>query len=117
MEAVLPAMIRFGHFFYDLRELLSHPFLLTAIVLAAGFFIFFVSFQFIFPFALLIMFILGARGLIGRRCPHCDRPLKEIGAERDPEDAFGMYVTWRCPYDGYEEKEKIKGSGGLFGTG
>lgn len=110
-------MIRSGHFFYDLRELLSQPLLLTAIVLTAGFFIFFVSFQYIFPFALLIMFILGARGLIGRRCPQCDRALKEIGAERDPEDAFVMYITWRCPRDGYEETEKIKGSGGLFGTG
>jgi hypothetical protein len=110
-------MIRSGHFFYDLRELLSQPLLLTVIVVAAGFFIFFVSFQFIFPFALLIMFVLAARGLIGRRCPKCDRPLKEIGAERDPEDTFVIYITWRCPRDGYEEKEKVKGSGGLFGTG
>ena len=110
-------MIRSGHFFYDLRELLGSPKLLLVILLLAGSFIFFVSFQFIYLFALLIMAVLGARGLIGRRCPKCDAPLKEIGAERDKQDAFTLYITWRCPRDGYEEKEQVKGSGGLFGTG
>jgi hypothetical protein len=54
--------------------------------------------------------------LIGRRCPKCDGALKESGAERDKENAFVMYITWRCPRDGYEEKEKTKGDSGLFGA-
>lgn len=110
-------MIRPGHFFYDVRELLSKPWLLIGLVLAAGFFIFFVNFQLIYLFVALVAAVLGARGLIGHRCPTCDGPLKEIGADRDKEDTFTLYITWRCPRDGYEEKEPVKGSGGLFGTG
>lgn len=110
-------MIRPGHFYYDLRELLGSPWLMIGVVLVAGFFIFFVSFQFIYLFAVLIAALLGARGLIGHRCPKCDAPLKEIGAARDPDDTFTLYIIWRCPHDGHEEKERIKGSGGLFGTG
>jgi hypothetical protein len=83
----------------------------------AGFFIFFVSFQFVIPFGLLFMAVLATRGLIGRRCPVCDGPLKEIGAARDPDNAFVMHITWRCPRDGHEEQEKTKGDAGLFGVG
>jgi hypothetical protein len=110
-------MLRTGHLLYDLRELFGNPKLLLAVVVVAGFFILFVSFQFIYPFALLLMALFATRGLIGRRCPKCDGPLRESGAERDKTDVFVMYITWHCPRDGYEEKEKTKGNAGLFGAG
>lgn len=110
------SMIRSGHFFYDLRTQLASAKLLLAILLVAIFFILFVSVQFIYIFVLLFAAILAMRSLIGRRCPHCDRALKEMDAERDKDNVFTMYVVWRCPHDGYEEKEKIKGDSGLFGA-
>jgi len=110
-------MPRRGHFFYDLHRFLGRPLLFGAVVVLAGFFILFVSFQFMYPFALLIMAIFAARGLIGRRCPHCDAALKEIEAKRDKDNAFVMHIIWRCPRDGYEEDETTKGDAGLFGVG
>jgi hypothetical protein len=110
-------MFRSGHFWHDLRELLGQPLLLAVITAVAGFFILFLSFQFVYPVGLFFLAILAARGLIGRRCPVCDGPLKETGASRDPENAFIMHITWRCPRDGYEEQEKTKGDSGLFGVG
>lgn len=110
-------MIRSGHALYDLREGLGSPKLLLPLLLVAGFFTFFISFQFVYVFALLYGAIFAARALIGRRCPQCDSPLKEIGAERDKTDAFVIHITWRCPRDGYEEKETVKGGSGLFGAG
>jgi len=110
-------VIRPKHVLYDLRELLGSIKLLALLLLLAGFLILFVSFQFIYPAALLLMAVFAARGLIGRRCPRCDGPLRETGAARDPTDAFVMHITWRCPRDGYEETEKTKGDSGLFGAG
>lgn len=110
-------MIRSDHIFYDLREGLGSPKLLLPLLVVAGIFTFFVSFQFVYIFALLYGAIFVTRALIGRRCPECDGPLQEIGAERDKSDAFIMHITWRCPRDGYEEKETIKGGSGLFGGG
>ncbi len=110
-------MIRSGHVLHDLREGLGSPKLLLPLLAVAGFFTFFISFQFVYVFALLYGIIFAARALIGRRCPQCDGPLQEIEAERDKSDAFIMHITWRCPRDGYEEKETIKGSSGLFGGG
>lgn len=105
-----------SHFFYNLRQLSGSPKLLIVMLLLAGFTIFFFSFQFIYPFALLIGAIFAIRGLIGRRCPLCDAPLKETRVERDKTNAFVLYVIWRCPHDGYEEKEKTRGDAGLFGA-
>ena len=110
-------MIRSGHIRYDLREILGSPKILVGLLVVAGFFILFVSFQFVYIFVVLFGAMIALRGLIGRRCPQCDGPLKEVGAERDKENAFVMHIIWRCPRDGYEEKEKTKGDAGLFGTG
>ena len=82
----------------------------------AGFFVLFVSLSFVYLFVLLFGLLLTARAMIGRRCPQCDAELKEISGERDPEDVFVMYIIWQCPNDGYEEKEKVKGDSGLFGS-
>lgn len=109
-------MIRPNHFLYDLRETLGSPILLIAVLVVAGFFTFFISFQFVYLFALLFVTIFAGRALIGRRCPRCDGPLKEVGAERDKENAFVMHIIWRCLRDGYEEKERTKGDAGLFGA-
>jgi hypothetical protein len=54
--------------------------------------------------------------LIGRRCPQCDIPLKEIGAEPKKDDTFVMVITWACPRDGYTETEETKSKIGLFGS-
>ena len=110
-------MIRSNHFLYDLREALGSPKILIGLLGVAGLLTFLVSFQFIYLFVLIFAAMIAIRGLIGRRCPKCDGPLKEVGAERDKENAFVMYIIWRCPRDGYEEKEKTKGDAGLFGTG
>lgn len=110
-------MIRRNHLLYDLREFLGSFKLLAVVLLAAGYLILFVSLQYIYPIALLVVAIFAVRGLIGRRCPVCDGPLKETGAERDRANSFVMHITWRCPRDGYEEKEKTKGDSGLFGVG
>ncbi len=109
-------MLRSKHFFYDLRALLVSARLLIGILVIGIFLILSVSFQFIYVFALIFAAIFAARGIIGRRCPHCDRTLREVDAERDKTDVFTMYIIWRCPHDGYEEKEKIKGDAGLFGV-
>ena len=81
-------MIRSDHFFYDLREVLGSPKLLMTLLVVAGFFTFWVNFQFVYLFALLFVTIFAARALIGRRCPQCDSPMKEIGAEPDKTNAF-----------------------------
>ena len=109
-------MIRSGHLWYDLRELLGDPKLLIGVLLIGGFFILFVSFQFVYIFVLLFAAMIGTRGIIGRRCPQCDGALKAVEAERDKDNAFVMHIVWRCPRDGYEEKEKTKGDSGLFGV-
>jgi hypothetical protein len=110
-------MIRSDHFFYDLREALGSPKLLMVVLGMAGFFTFLISFQFVYLFALLFVAIFATRAMIGRRCPRCDGSLQEVGAERDKANAFILQITWRCPRDGYEEKEATKGDSGLFGTG
>jgi len=109
-------VIRPGHFFYDLREALHSAKFLVGLLVVAGFFVFFISLQFVYLFALLFAAIFALRGIIGPRCPQCDAALKEKGAERDPNDAFVMYIIWHCPNDGYEEKEKVRGDSGLFGA-
>jgi hypothetical protein len=110
-------MIRSGHFFYDLRKILASPKLLLGILGVAGILTFLVDFQCVYGFVLLLAAIFTVRVLVGRRCPQCDHPLKEVGAEKDQKDVFTLYVNWRCPRDGYEEKETIKGGSGLFGSG
>lgn len=109
-------MIRRDHFFYDLRELLVSFKVLAAVLLLGAFLVLFISLDFVYLFAVLIAGLFAGRGLIGRRCPRCDGPLRESGAERDKENVFVMHITWRCPRDGYEEDEKTKGDGGLFGV-
>ena len=109
-------MIRSDHLFYDLRKLLGSSRLMLLMLAIASFFILLVSFQFLYVFVLLFVAMFAARGLIGRRCPKCDGPLKETSAERNKENVFVMHITWRCPRDGYEEKEKTKGDSGLFGV-
>ena len=109
-------MIRSDHFLYDLREALGSPKLTFGVLVFAVFFILYFSFQFIYLFALLFGAMLATRALIGRRCPQCDGPLKESGAERDKTNAFVMLITWRCSRDGYTETEKTKGDSGLFGV-
>lgn len=110
-------MLRSEHFWYDLRKLLGSARVLLPVLALAGVFIFFLSFQFVYVFALLLTAIFAGRGLIGRRCPHCDGSLKEIGAERDKENSFVMHIIWGCPKDGYRESERTKGDSGLFGVG
>ena len=109
-------MIRSNHIWYDLRELLGSPKVILGLLVVAVFFILYFSFQFLYVFALLFGAMIGLRGLIGRRCPQCDGPLKEVDAERNEQNVFEMYIVWRCPRDGYEEKEKVKGDSGLFGA-
>ena len=109
-------MIRSDHRWYDLRELLGNAKLFVGLLVVAALFVLFISFQFVYLFALLFVAIMVGRVLIGRRCPKCDGPLKEVNAERDADSAFVMHIVWRCPRDGYEEKEKTKGDSGLFGT-
>jgi hypothetical protein len=109
-------MIRSGHLWYDLREALASLKILFALLVMALLFIIFLRFQFLYAFALFFAVIYATRGLIGRRCPTCDGPLKEIGAERDKENAFVMNITWQCPRDGYTENERLKGDSGLFGV-
>lgn len=105
-----------NHFYYNLRQRLGSGKLFILLAAIAAFFILFISVQFIYVFALLFALLFAVRGAIGRRCPHCDRPLKADAGERDEENVFTMYVIWRCPHDGYEEKEKIEGDAGLFGV-
>ena len=109
-------MIRSDHIWYDLRELLGSPKVLFGLLAVAGFFVLYLSFQFVYPFALIFAVMIATRGLIGRRCPRCDGPLKEIEAEPDKENVFVLRITWRCPRDGYEEKEETQGDAGLFGA-
>ncbi len=111
-------MIRSDHLFYDLRKSLGSPKLMGLVLAVASIFILFVSFSllYIFIFASLFVAMFVARGLIGRRCPKCDGPLKETGAERDKKNVFVIHITWRCPRDGYEEKEETTGDSGLFGV-
>lgn len=108
-------MLRRSHLFYDLRENLGSAKVLLPLLLVAGVFTFLVNFQCVYGFALLFFVVLAARAVIGPRCPQCDGPLQELEAERDRADAFTLHIIWRCPRDGYEEKEPVKGSGGLFG--
>ena len=109
-------IIRREHLWYDLREVVGSSAVLVTLLVVAGFFVFLVSFSFVYLFALLFGALLAARAMIGRRCPQCDAELVQFSGERDKEDAFVMYVVWRCPKDGYEEKEKVKGDSGLFGS-
>lgn len=109
-------MIRSDHFWYDLRNILGSTRLLVGLLVVAGFFTFFVSLQLVYIFIVIIAVILGGRGAIGRRCPKCDAALQQQEAEKDENDVYVLWVIWRCPRDGYQEKEKVKGSGGLFGA-
>lgn len=109
-------MIRSGHFFYDLRELLGDfKFLLGAAIIGMAL-VFLVGIQFV---SLLLLFFLATiilRVLIGRRCPKCDRALKQAGAEPKKDDAFVLVITWACPHDSYTEKEETKSKIGIFGS-
>ncbi len=109
-------MIRRDHFFYDLRELLGSIRFMIGLLVVAALVVFLISFQLVYLFVFIFAAIFGARGFIGRRCPHCDAVLKQIEAGRDNKDAFVLYVIWRCPNDGYQEKEEVKGDSGLFGS-
>lgn len=109
-------MIRSEHVWYDLRELLGSISLLIGLAVIAGFFVLFISMSFVYLFGLLFAAILAGRAIIGPRCPQCDAALKQESGERDKNDAFTLYVVWRCPNCNFEEKEKIKGDSGLFGA-
>jgi hypothetical protein len=110
-------MIRHDHFFYDTHEALGSPKVLFGLAAIGGFFILFISLQFVYPAVLIFGALIAARALIGRRCPQCDAALKEQDSSRDDNDAFTLYITWRCPKCHYEEQEKVKGDSGLFGAG
>lgn len=109
-------MIRTGHVWYDLRELLGSTSLLIGLAVIGGFFVWYISMSFVYLLVLLFVAILAGRAIIGPRCPHCDAALKEQDSTRDNNDAFTLYITWRCPKCDYEEKEKVKGDSGLFGA-
>lgn len=109
-------MIRPDHFYYDLREALGSSKLLIGLVAIGGFFTLYISFQLIYLFVILFAMAIGLRGLIGRRCPICDRTLVESGAAPSKKDAFTIYIDWVCPYDDYSEQEATKGDAGLFGV-
>ena len=109
-------MIRSGHFFYDLRELLGEFKFLLVVAVLGMILVFLIGIQFT---ALLLLFFLATiifRVLIGRRCPNCDRALKQAGAEPKKDDAFVLVITWACPHDGYTEKEEAKSKIGIFGS-
>ncbi|GAB4438552.1 MAG: hypothetical protein Kow0031_20470 [Anaerolineae bacterium] len=110
-------MIRPGHVYYDLRELLGSTSFLVGLAVIAGFFVLFISMSFVYLFVLLFAAIIAGRAIIGPRCPQCDAALREQDSTRDNDDAFTLYITWRCPNCPYEEKEKVKGDSGLFGAG
>ncbi len=109
-------MIRAGHVYYDIRELLGSIWLLLGLATVSILVILLVSFSFVYLFILLFAAILAGRAIIGPRCPHCDAALKQESGERDKHDAFTLYITWRCPNCSYQEKEKVKGDSGLFGA-
>lgn len=109
-------MIRQDHIFYDLHALLGSPRFLIGGLVVLGFVILYVDFRFVYPAIFLFAGLLAVRAFIGRRCPECDGVLKEEGAERDKADAFVMHIIWRCPRDGYQETERVKGDSGLFGA-
>lgn len=110
-------MIRAGHILYDVRELLGNPVLLIGLAVIAGFFVLFISMSLVYLFMLLFAAIIAGRAIIGPRCPNCDAALKEQDSTRNNDDAFTLYITWRCPNCSYEEREKVKGDSGLFGAG
>jgi hypothetical protein len=109
-------MIRREHFWYDVRRQLVNFKFLLALMILGSFLILYINFGFVYLFALLLAGIFAIRGLIGRRCPHCDGPLREEQAQVEQDNAFIIIITWRCPRDGYEELEKTKGDAGLFGV-
>jgi hypothetical protein len=109
-------MIRSGHFFYDLREVLGDfKFLIGATVVGMAL-VLLISAQFFYLLVLFLVATIVLRVLIGRRCPNCDNVLKERGAEPKKDDAFVMIITWACPHDGYTEKEETKSKIGIFGS-
>jgi hypothetical protein len=109
-------MIRSGHFFYDLREFLGDPKFLIGAALVGGALILLISTQFVYLLLLFFLATIVARVLIGRRCPQCDYPLKETGAEPRKDDTSVLVITWACPRDGYTEKEETKSKIGFFGS-
>ncbi len=107
-------MIRPDHKWYDIHAAFDNFKLIIGLAVIAGFFILFISVQFIYIFGILFVVILSIRSTIGRRCPICDAALTEAGAEPDKDKAVDIYIIWQCPKDGYQEKEKIKVDSGLF---
>ena len=109
-------MIRSGHFFYDLRELFGNlKFLIGATAVGVALMLL-ISTQFVYLLLLFFLSTIIVRVLIGRRCPNCDRALKQAGAEPKKDDAFVLVITWACPHDGYTEKEETKSKIGFFGS-
>ena len=109
-------MIRSGHVFYDIRRLLGSTKVILGAAAFAAFFVLFVNLQCLYGFIVMFIALVAVRGVIGRRCPQCDAQLKEVDAQQDSKNAMVLFVIWRCPKDGYEEKEEIKGDSGLFGV-
>lgn len=109
-------MIRSGHFFYDLREVLGDFKFLAVVAVIGAALIFLISPQFLYLLLLFFVATIILRVMIGRRCPNCDHVLKESGAEPKKDDAFVMIITWACPHDGYTEKEETKSKIGIFGS-
>ena len=60
-------MIRPGHKWYDIHATFGN--FIMSFAAFAAFFILFISFQFIYIFAMLFVAIVAMRGIIGRRCP------------------------------------------------
>ncbi len=108
--------LRPNHLWYDLHCHLHSGRFLLGLLAVTGFLILFVNFSLVYPTIGLFGLLFALRALIGRRCPHCDRSLKEMTAVRDKENAFILHITWQCPVDGYEETETTKGDAGLFGV-
>lgn len=109
-------MFRENHFYYDVREALGGAKFLIGFLIFCAFFTLFISTQLIYLFVILFVLTIGIRALIGRRCPKCDGPLIESGAEPAKDNAFVIYINWVCPRDGYVEREETKGDAGLFGA-
>lgn len=109
-------MLRSDHLFYDLRELLGDPKFLIGAALVGGALALLVSTQFVYLLLFFFLATIIARTLIGRRCPRCDYPLKEAGADPKKDDSFVLIITWACPRDGYTEKEETRSKIGLFGS-
>lgn len=106
-------LIRAEHKWYDLYHILNDPRLMVFLLLVSVVGMLAQGLRLIYPILLLFLMIFVVKGVIGRRCPRCDGPLKEFEATK--RDGLTFDVAWRCPRDGYQEFERVRGGIGSWG--